>query len=228
MEILIKLKELSKENEIWRLIPNCSNYFISNLGRVYLKNNKYPNGKLKENEDFPKDKDGYYRINYRTNDGKYTFEPVHRVVAKVFLENNDENKTQVNHIDANRLNNKVSNLEWCTPKENVYHSYQYGKRKKCLEVPKISKLTAYQISQIPVLRQYYSLKKISDLYNISYTSIKNIVIKLKRLSQDNQQPSIYGIDYHNEGSTTIPKGSTSQANGDGNALPTNNSSEDIV
>ena len=169
-----------------------------------------------------------YRINYRTNDGKYTFEPVHRVVAKVFLENNDKNKTQVNHIDANRLNNKVSNLEWCTPKENVYHSYQYGNRKKCLEVPKISKLTAYQISQIPVLRQYYSLKKISDLYNISYTSIKNIVIKLKRLSQDNQQPSIYDTDYHNEGSTTIPKGSTSQANGDGNALPTNNSSEDIV
>ena len=228
MEILIKLKELSKENEIWRLIPNCSNYFISNLGRVYYKNHKFPNWKLREENDFVIDKDGYYRVNYKTDTGKSVFEPVHRVVAKVFLENNDENKTQVNHIDANRLNNKVSNLEWCTPKENVYHSYQYGNRKKCLEVPRISKLTAYQISQIPVLRQYYSLKKISDLYNISYTSIKNIVIKLKRLSQDNQQPSIYGIDYHNEGSTTIPKGSTSQANGDGNALPTNNSSEDIV
>ena len=228
MEILIKLKELSKENEVWKNFPNCSNYFISNLGRVYYKNHKFPNWKLREENDFVIDKDGYYRVNYKTDTGKAIFEPVHRVVAKVFLENNDENKTQVNHIDANRLNNKVSNLEWCTPKENVYHSYQYGNRKKCLEVPRISKLTAYQISQIPVLRQYYSLKKISDLYNISYTYIKNIVIKLKRLSQDNQQPSIYGIDYHNEGSTTIPKGSTSQANGDGNALPTNNSSEDIV
>ena len=228
MEILVKLKELSKENEVWKLIPNCSNYFISNLGRVYLINTKYPNGKLKENNDFTIDKDGYYRVNYKTDDGKFNFDTVHRIVAKAFLENNDKNKTQVNHIDANRLNNKVSNLEWCTPKENVYHSYQYGNRKKCLEVPRISKLTAYQISQIPVLRQYYSLKKISDLYNIPYTSIKNIVIKLKRLSQDNQQPSIYDKDYHNEGSTTIPKGSTSQVNGDGNALPTNNSSEDIV
>ena len=228
MEILVKLKELSKENEVWKLIPNCSNYFISNLGRVYLINTKYPNGKLKENNDFTIDKDGYYRVNYRTDYGKHYFDTVHRIVAKAFLENNDKNKTQVNHIDANRLNNEVSNLEWCTPKENVYHSYQYGNRKKCLEVPRISKLTAYQISQIPVLRQYYSLKKISDLYNISYTSMKNIVIKLKKLSQDNQQPSIYGTDYHNEGSTTIPKGSTSQANGDGNALPTNNSSEDIV
>lgn len=50
----------------------------------------------------------------------------------------------------------------------------------------------------------------------------------KKLTKDNQQPSIYDDDYHmNEGSTTIPNGSTSQANGDGNALPTN-SGEDIV
>lgn len=50
--------------------------------------------------------------------------------------------------------------------------------------------------------------------------MKNVAIKLKRLNHDNQQPSIYYGDYHiNEGSTTIPDGSTSQANGDGNALP---------
>lgn len=155
--------------------------------------------------------------------------PVHRLVAIVFIKNNNPNKFQVNHKDSDKLNNKVSNLEWCTPKENVYHSYQYGNRKKLLAVPRNSKLTPYQISQIAPLRRYYSLKKISDLFNISYTSMKNIVIKLKRLSHDNQQPSIYGDNYSiNEGSTTIPKGSTSQANGDGNALPTSNSSEDIV
>ena len=218
----------SKEGEIWKLIPNCTNYYISNLGRAYVINIKYPNGYLKEGKDFCIDKDGYYRMNYRMDNGKYSFEPVHRLVAKLFIPNNDQTKTQVNHVDSNRLNNNMSNLEWVTPKENVYHSYQYGKRKKCLEVPKQSKLTTYQISQIPFLRQYYSLKKISELFNISYTSMKNLTIKLKRLSQDNQQPSIYGNDYHNEGSTTIPKGSTSQADGDGNALPTINSSEDIV
>lgn len=219
----------SKEGEIWKLIPNCTNYYVSNLGRVFVINNKYPNGKLKDEKDFCIDKDGYYRMNYRKTDGKYSFEPIHRLVAKLFIPNINKDKTQVNHIDSNRLNNKVSNLEWVTPKENVYHSFQYGKRKKCLNVPKQSKLTPYQISQIPFLRQYYSLKKISDLFNISYTSIKNLTIKLKRLSQDNQQPSIYDINYiTNEGSTTIPKGSTSQANGDGNALPDNISSEDIV
>lgn len=217
-----------KYGEVWKLIPNCSNYYISNLGRAYIINSKYPDGHIKEGNEFCIDKDGYYRLNYKLTNGKFCFEPVHRLVAKIFIPNNDINKIQVNHIDSNRLNNNVSNLEWVTPKENVYHSYQYGQRKKCLEVPRQSKLTPYQISQIPFLRQYYSLKKVSDLFNISYTSMKNLTIKLKRLSQDNQQPSIYDIDYHDEGSTTIPYGSTLQANGNGKALPTNNSSEDIV
>lgn len=187
----------SLEGEIWREIPNSDNYYISSFGRSYVAHSlKYPKGRLREENEYCKDKDGYYRVNYRTVDGKYTFGPVHRIVAKVFLQNQDSNKTQVNHIDSNRLNNHLDNLEWVTPRENVYHSYIKGNRKKCLEVPRKSKLTAYQISQIPILRQYYSLKKISDLYNISYTSIKNIVIKLKRLNQDNQQPSIYDNDYH--------------------------------
>ena len=50
--------------------------------------------------------------------------------------------------------------------------------------------------------------------------MKNVVIKLKRLSHDNQQPNIYNGDYHmDKGSTTISQESTSQANGDGKALP---------
>ena len=103
----------------------------------------------------------------------------------------------------------------------MHHAFIKGNRKQCLDVPKCSKLTPYQVSQINNLRQYYSLRKIADLYNISYTSIKNIVIRLKKLSHDNQQPSIYSDSYHiDEGSTTIPNGSTLQANGSGNALPT--------
>lgn len=221
------IKKLNSEE--WKLIPNTDNYYISSFGRSYLTGNKkYPKGRLREENDYCTDKDGYYRICYRTVDGKNYYEPVHRLVAKVFIPNTNKERNQVNHIDSNKRNNRLNNLEWVTPKENVYHSFISGNRKKCLQVPRVSKLTSYQVSQIPVLRKYYSLKKISELYNISYTSLKNIVIKQKRLSQDNQQPSIYGSDYHNEGSTTIPNGSTLQANGSGNALLTNNSNEDIV
>ena len=215
--------------EEWKEFKDANGYFISNLGRVKItrKSNKYPCGTILDYSNFSVDRDGYLRISYRDNNNKSKVQSIHRLVALHFLDS-VYGKYIVNHKDNNKINNRVNNLEWVTAKENVYHDYQYGKRRKCLDVPKQSKLTPYQISQISFLRQYYSLKKLSDLFNISYTSMKNLVIKLKRLSQDNQQPSIYDNDYHNEGSTTIPNGSTLEANGNGKALPTKKSSEDIV
>lgn len=60
---------------------------------------------------------------YKNNVGKTVY--VHRLVAETFIKN-DSNKPEVNHIDGNRLNNCVSNLEWCTRLENIAHAITTG------------------------------------------------------------------------------------------------------
>jgi hypothetical protein len=79
-----------------------------------------------------KDSEGLIRDNYKVNENGYvrvyiynkTY-AVHRLVAIAFLENPD-NKEQVNHIDGNKLNNKLDNLEWVTNKENQIHKVKIG------------------------------------------------------------------------------------------------------
>lgn len=60
------------------------------------------------------DAEGYYRVNIG---GRIKRDRVHRIIAKCFLPN-PRNKEFVNHRDGNKQNNKVTNLEWCTPREN--------------------------------------------------------------------------------------------------------------
>ena len=66
--------------------------------------------------------DGYNRVGLYGENGRYEYR-VARLVAEAFVENPDnENKSQVNHIDFDRKNDIFSNLEWVTPTENTNHS----------------------------------------------------------------------------------------------------------
>ena len=67
---------------------------------------------------------GYLLVDMR-KDGKRYMRLVHRLVAETFLPN-PQNLPQINHIDGNKMNNKLENLEWCTCSQNQYHAFENG------------------------------------------------------------------------------------------------------
>lgn len=182
------------KKEIWVPLTNYIGIEVSSFGRI--KRLARDNKEEVIISNFPKDRDGYCRYSVVKLDGKRYSKPVHRLVAEGFIPN-PENKPCVNHKDSNRANNNVENLEWVTQKENVYHSYLYGNRKKCKDVPRNTLLTEYQISQIDNLRKSYTVSQIAKLFNIEYQSLKNIIHKKKQREKlDNQQPSNYNTIYN--------------------------------
>lgn len=72
--------------------------------------------------------DGYYHLKLSKNNISKTCR-VHRLVAEAFIPN-PNNLPEVNCIDCNRKNNKISNLEWCNHADNVRHSSKQGKYKR--------------------------------------------------------------------------------------------------
>lgn len=122
-------------NEEWRDIEEYEGlYQVSNYGRIKslerrlpckIKNNNYRIKKaaIKKSR---YDKDGYCKVvlcEYGIKNGKSFF--VHRLVAKAFIPNL-ENKPVVNHIDGVKNNNKYTNLEWNTIRENTIHAIKSG------------------------------------------------------------------------------------------------------
>lgn len=100
-------------------------YKVSNDGRVWsIKSNKEM--KIQDNK-------GYSIVCLR-KDGKKKNCRVHRLVAQAFIPN-PEDKPQVNHIDEDRSNNHVTNLEWATASENINHGTRNIKHAEKLSVP---------------------------------------------------------------------------------------------
>lgn len=189
--------------ELWKPLLEYKGIEVSSIGRIRKAANKSRKERILT--EFPKDRDGYYRCSMQRLDGTWTSQPVHRLVAKAFIPRT-KNRDIVNHIDGNRTNNRIENLEWVTPKENVIHSFKFGSRKICKQVPKKTILTDFQVNQIGKLRELYTVNQIAKLFNIEYQSLKNIIHKKKQCERlDDQQPSIYTSVY--EGSETIPDGS---------------------
>ena len=99
-------------------IKDFDNYYINSNGviiRVGFKTIRVIKGKI--------DKNGYNEVGIYNNDEIREFKRVHRLVAEAFIPN-PNNFPIVNHIDGDKLNNSVGNLEWTTVSGNTLHSFR--------------------------------------------------------------------------------------------------------
>lgn len=102
-------------DEIWKTIRDFPSYEVSNKGRIRNKKT----GRIRKPSN-----DRYLSVDlYR--DGDFKRKNIHRLVAEAFIPRID-GKDQINHIDGDKHNNDVSNLEWCTSTENNRHAVNTG------------------------------------------------------------------------------------------------------
>lgn len=134
------------EEEIWKTIEDFPNYDISSFGNI--KNNK-TNKILKLQKNYS----GYLRVTLINTIKKSISCIVHRLVAKAFIKN-PENKPTVNHIDRNRSNNHINNLEWSTMSEQNYHSALVAKKERPLIYKPVCKI---DIITNNVIEEYNSI-----------------------------------------------------------------------
>lgn len=150
--------KIDEETEIWKKYDY--DYDVSNQGRI-KRGKRILSGSLHN--------DGYVFV---TVHGKQ--KPLHRLIASVFIPNL-EHKTEVNHIDGNKQNNNVNNLEWCTHSENQKHAYRTGLQPKAVKTYK-GKFTEEQREEIKSLWDCGTSKReIARKYGISHTCINDIV-----------------------------------------------------
>lgn len=115
------------DDEEWRTIFDFPNYEVSNKGNIRSKEYNDSLGHLRSSKKLKKQVNncGYEYVILSSKEEKHKTLTVHRIVAKTFIPNPEE-KEDVNHIDGNKLNNNVNNLEWTTTQENIIKRYEIG------------------------------------------------------------------------------------------------------
>ena len=152
-------------------LDNYSKYLISETGKIYsLFSNKVLTPTLEPNI-------GYYRVKMVSDDGEKKTFLVHRLVALAFIPNPD-NKAEVNHIDGDRLNNDVSNLEWVTREETMKHAHSLKLRDNTGTGNPRNILSEQDV--VDIYEKLLDGARVSDLseyYNVSRPTISDIKAK---------------------------------------------------
>ena len=141
-------------------------YEVGRNGNVYssITTKTRRKGQLK-----PHIKNGYLAVNL-FKDGKCKHHYIHRLVAVAFIENT-QNFKEVNHKNCDKFDNSVDNLEWCTRKQNLEHSYTHGLKRQG-EKHGGHKLTLEQVKDIRTKK--LTQKEYAEKYNVKQCTISAI------------------------------------------------------
>lgn len=175
---MFKTKE---EIEEWRPVVGFEErYHVSSKGRIKALSYRYVNKGNKNTTITEKirvpviNKHGYLMIGLSGSNGR-VFKQVHRVVATAFIPN-PFGKKFVNHLDSNRGNNLIENLEWVTRKENMEHMVKAG-RSSSGSLHRSAKLDWAKVLTIRTLSSAskMSMREVAKKYNISHQAISQCV-----------------------------------------------------
>jgi len=172
---------MENQKEVWKSISEYENlYSVSNLGRVKSHKRKVRNRhgfRFCREKILSNTNNGVgYLICGLSKKGKRKNFLIHRLVCYSFLDS-DLNKTIVNHKNGIKTDNRVENLEWCTQMENIKHSIdnnlvdQLGSKHHS---SKVNESDVLKIRSI-YIKHYFGYKKISEMYNISWVNVRNII-----------------------------------------------------
>ena len=157
------------EKEIWKNIVGYENlYKVSNMGNVFsCIKNIYRKNVIRN---------GYLSVKIKNK-----MYDIHRLVAIHFIENRDK-KLTVNHINGNKHDNRVENLEWCTNQENINHYHTGDKNVRVIKKEKIKKgfwkISIEQYDKdMNFIKKWYSIESIKRHYNLKRFSISSVFNK---------------------------------------------------
>lgn len=164
--------------EEWKSVKGFEGlYEISSLGR--LKGLKRRGNHREKILTLPITRTGYNRPKlYNKELAKgYKFLYVHRIVAETFIANPDR-KREVNHINGIKIDNKVENLEWTTPSENVRHAFKVGLKSLTGEKNVRSKLKEAQVKRIRLMKEVdptITAREIASMFDVKKPCVDSIL-----------------------------------------------------
>jgi hypothetical protein len=149
-------------------------YVVSENGEIFKTVCRSCNSKCFMKVKFCMDRGGYTRLKFNYEGKRYQI-LVHRVVYS-FFNGEIPDGMQINHIDGDKKNNALSNLELVTPRENTLHAIYVTKKKKCFGLENLKRLKPVDISKVLYYRKRsgFTIKRLAERFDVSKSQIRRI------------------------------------------------------